>query len=93
MSKALFLMEFLNQHESAPSAYVLARSFATNSSIPDDEVDLIYERSEGVNDSERNQLISQMSDSQLIEFYEFAMEILLEKITDLENHYLVSGDK
>ena len=84
-NKADFLIEYLNQHESSPSACVLARTVYNNiNSLPDDEVSEIYERNEWANDSERDELISKMTDAQLIEFYGIAVEVLLEKIAYLE---------
>ncbi len=78
------LINFLEEHESAPSACILARTFYYGG-ISDQEAYAIYERSEGTNDTERNELISKMSAEQLNRFYETVLMICLEKIQDFES--------
>ena len=79
------LINFLDAHESSPSACVLARTIYRNiKQLPDDEVNAVYNRAESANDAERNDLISKMTDTQLVELYAIAMEILMEKHDELE---------
>lgn len=82
--KVAYLIQYLEQHESSPSACILARTIYNNlNELPDDQASEIYERDEWTNDRERDELISKMTDAQLIEFYELVVEILLEKTADM----------
>lgn len=83
-NKVAYLIQYLEQHESSPSACILARTIYNNlNELPDDQTSEIYERDEWTNDRERDELISKMTDAQLIEFYELVVEILLEKTADM----------
>lgn len=78
------LKEYFDSHESAPSACLMV-SQAAGSEVTQAHQDLIYERSEGANDQERNLLLSVLTDAQLIGLYEDVLTILLEKISFYEN--------
>ncbi len=77
--------EFLDQNESAPSAWCLVRSYYLGvDETPDAEVNIAYERSEGVNDSEREDMLKKLSAQQLADLAALCLEIAIEKIESLE---------
>lgn len=80
------ITEFLDSHESAPSAWVLVKSFHDNiEEVSDADMDLAYNRSEGANDSEREVMLNNLTPTQLMELSALIIEISLEKLEALES--------
>lgn len=76
---------FLDSHESAPGAWCMVRAFLLDVPCVDDaEMQMAYERSEGVNDTERNAMLRQLSPQQLQDLAADCLEISLEKIAEYE---------
>lgn len=59
------VIEVLEAIESAPSAHVLVKSFVTT--VPDSEIDEIYNSSEGYNDEQTRLILESMSKQTLQE--------------------------
>jgi hypothetical protein len=76
------IKEFLDSHDSAPGAHVFVLSEIKE--VSDAEISQIYEESEGVNDTARNQIIDNMSSLELMKLSAHILEIALEKLADLE---------
>lgn len=74
---------FLDAHESAASAHYLVYSL-----LNDDEngidVEEFYEMSDGLNDSQREKLLSKATNDQLMLVASSALEICLEKLEEAE---------
>lgn len=58
------VLSVIHMFESAPSAYILARSF-TDSPCTDQEMEEAYNRGEGYNDSETESIVRSMTAQQL----------------------------
>ena len=75
--------EFLEDHESAPSAWCLVKSFHDDiDSVSDADVSMAYERSEGVNDTERDVMLNALTDVQLMGLAATIIEISMEKFEE-----------
>jgi len=78
------ITKFLDCHESAPSAWVLVKSFHDNiKEVSDSDINMVYERGEGVNDSEREVMLNNLNPTQLMELSALIIEISLEKLEEL----------
>lgn len=76
------IKEYLNCHESAPGAYALVLSIVKE--VPDEELNQIYENSEGYNDAERDSLIDIMTGDQLMVLAAYLLEIASEQLNYLD---------
>jgi hypothetical protein len=87
MSKSIMVAQirgWLDNHESAPSAWCLVKSFHANvQMVSDADCDMAYNRSEGLNDSERDLMIDSMTDDQLMGLAAMIVEISNEKLNEV----------
>lgn len=78
------ITHFLDSHESAPSAWVLVKSFHDDNDVSDSDIDLAYNRGEGTNDSEREVMLNNLTPTKLMELSATILEISLEKLEELK---------
>ena len=77
------IKEWLNNHESAPSAWCMVKSFHDNQGVSDADLDMAYNRSEGSNDSEKDQMVDKLTPDQLMGLAALIVEISNEKLNEI----------
>ena len=83
MNSLLFqVRNFLDTHESAPSAWCMVKSFHSGAPFTDEEAKVAYERSEGENDEDRNRMLDDLNLEQLSQLSALCLEICLEKLEE-----------